>query len=81
MAYDSHRQVVVVQGGGWATAPFYNSWEWDGRRWTERITASRPPLPVHRSTVFDSWPRSRAKITTHVNSDVQQTSPGTLSGL
>jgi cysteine-rich repeat protein len=48
MAYDSWRGVTVLFAGANGT------WEWDGRRWSERNTLVAPPSS-NASMVFDSW--------------------------
>lgn len=48
-AYDSHRGVTVIFGGGDTQGGYLrDTWEWDGETWVERFPVSAP------------WPRQRA---------------------
>lgn len=52
MAYDSHRGVTVLHGGGRFDGAeqepaFDDTWEWDGERWTLRATGGPGPRAGH----------------------------------
>lgn len=42
IAFDSHRQVVVLSGGFDGFGNFTDTWEWNGTTWTQRLTATTP---------------------------------------
>lgn len=56
MTYDPVRRVVVLFGGSsTAGARLHDdTWEWNGREWSERVTATRPPGRVDHGLVYDS---------------------------
>ena len=67
MVYDSVRHRVVLFGGADDTSNLRETWEWDGRTWSDRTTGVAPPTsgefamaydPIRRRTVlfggFDS---------------------------
>jgi uncharacterized protein (TIGR03437 family) len=47
MAYDSGHSQIVLFGGSTGTAPFNDTWIWDGSNWTQRLLV---PVPVPRSS-------------------------------
>jgi len=49
MAYDSHREVVVLFGG----SDRDDTWEWDGETWTERTTPTSPPGRRFHGMAYD----------------------------
>ncbi len=53
MAYDSHRQRVVLFGG-LNTHRQPDTWEWDGYRWLKRTPKLSPPPRSHAAMAYDS---------------------------
>lgn len=60
MAYDAQRGRIVLFGGDVAGAT--DTWEWDGRTWTERTPALSPPCcgnmvydEAHNRTFYYGW--------------------------
>ncbi len=61
IAYDAARREVVVFGGLGADATansngtvYDETWAWNGRQWSERFPAIRPPARVGASMVYDT---------------------------
>lgn len=56
MTFDSLRNVVVLFGGSGNTGRLNDTWEWDGRAWTNRTPESGANPPIRDSTAlaFDS---------------------------
>ena len=60
VAYDEGRGVVVLFGGGSACAwepcspPFADTWEYDGRMWTEATPAAGPPGRIGHAMTYDT---------------------------
>lgn len=56
MTYDPVKRVVVLFGGSsTARAPLHaDTWEWNGREWSQRITANRPQGRVDHGLAYDS---------------------------
>ena len=53
LAYDAHRQRVVLFGGSAGFTSLDDTWEWNGVAWTSLAPLSRPPAGSHR-LVYDS---------------------------
>ncbi|MCK6550072.1 hypothetical protein L6R52_29830, partial [Myxococcota bacterium] len=74
MAYDPHRQRVVLQGG-LSPDPFVtrdDTWEWDGSRWTEVSTS--PVGPAFGALAFDA---RRGRLVAYGGTSVVPEIPGT----
>jgi hypothetical protein len=57
MAYDSHRQRVVLFGGrvnNGGLTDANDTWEWDGVLWTQRLPLTSPPAREHFAMAYDS---------------------------
>jgi len=58
MAYDSLRQRTVLFGGddliNGAGAIYNDTWEWDGTAWSQRTSATSPPINDGHNMVYDS---------------------------
>jgi hypothetical protein len=56
MTYDPVKRVVVLFGGSSTAAARLHddTWEWNGREWSERITANRPQGRVDHGLAYDS---------------------------
>lgn len=56
VAYDSARQRVVLFGGiqGWPPYVLNDTWEWNGKDWTQRAPASSPPARGLHAMAYDS---------------------------
>jgi hypothetical protein len=52
-AYDAARSRVVLFGGD-ADTMYSDTWEWDGRSWSERQPATRPQARTGHAMVYDS---------------------------
>jgi hypothetical protein len=53
MAYDRHRDVIVLFGGDDLKGVFfYDTWEWDGRDWTQRTTTTAPTASATREVAL-----------------------------
>ncbi|MCC6159320.1 MAG: hypothetical protein IT350_14815 [Deltaproteobacteria bacterium] len=53
MAFDLHRGVYVLFGGGDDTHPLGDTWEFDGKRWTKIETSTAPSARVDHRMVYD----------------------------
>lgn len=56
MAYDSRRGVVVLFGGtnvGWTGGLLGDTWEWDGRTWTQ-VSSTGPPARSAHVMTYDA---------------------------
>ncbi len=53
MAYDAHRDRVVLFGGRNGDDDFRDTWEWDGAAWLERQPAWSPQARCCHSMVYD----------------------------
>lgn len=55
MAYDSHREVVVLFGGNASSASCSpnDTWEWDGMAWNPAVHSVAPPARSYSSMAYD----------------------------
>jgi cysteine-rich repeat protein len=53
MAFDPHRGVVVLFGGGTTLTPNNELWEFDGTDWTQRTVAGGPSPRFNAAMAFD----------------------------
>lgn len=53
MAYDPIRKRLVLFGGNSGTDHRFDTWEWDGATWTERIPANSPPAREGHTMAWD----------------------------
>ena len=54
LVWDARRRVLVLHGGRRAGQVWRDTWEWDGKTWTERTTATGPPPLEHAAAAFDA---------------------------
>ena len=56
VAYDAHRDKIVLYGGSLRGAPQRDTWEWDGAAgtWTHIPTNGSPPPLSHHAMTFDA---------------------------
>ncbi len=54
MAYDPHRDVLLVCGGqDQSSIPYFPTWEWDGAAWA-RVGGSPPPFRIDAAMAYDA---------------------------
>lgn len=85
MAYDPSRQRVVLYGGiagrftpGGRITPLNDTWEWDGRCWTERWPVL-PPTPVWRTDFLAYRPDTRSMMLVLSNNSTPYDPRGRMS--
>jgi hypothetical protein len=54
MAYDQHRQRVVLFGGQGQNGPLGDTWEWDGTSWSQITTPHSPSPRRNAAMTYDS---------------------------
>lgn len=69
MIYDSHRQRVVLFGGGTSSGGLTDTWEWNGSAWTQRFPIGNPGTWAS-GLVYDS---ERGVMMTRTNHTSPQT--------
>jgi hypothetical protein len=52
--FDAGRGVTVLFGGAVPGSFLADTWEWDGRAWTQRTPANSPRARVHHAAFFDA---------------------------
>jgi hypothetical protein len=54
IAFDPHRNRVVLFGGRTSTGRQFDTWEWDGARWTQRFLVGLPPARDTGAMTYDA---------------------------
>jgi len=77
MTYDAARQRVVLFGGYTHLVPFdlSDTWEWDGKNWTQAKPTTSPPARHSSAMVYDS---ARQRVVLFGGYDSVNTGPGIL---
>ncbi len=53
MAYDAHRQRVVLFGGSNDSGNLSDTWEWDGNQWIQKFSEVTPPARRRMGMAYD----------------------------